>query len=206
MSDERQEVYRQIREMSADPLNVDLARPHTWMQPTTAKGLDGSETSLPRYERHLLCDENGLFPEDFKSSWEIEVLAAELKRKGTIAWYRNPSRASQDSLGVTYEDGDEIKIVRPDFIFFARLPDGAVAADIVDPHGIQFGDALPKLKGLARYAEENQGVFRRIESIAEIGGSYKLLDLTEPAVRKAVLSATSAKALYEGSAALDYSA
>jgi type III restriction enzyme len=55
--------------------------------------------------------------------------------------------------GVIYEDGDEAKIVRPDFLFFGKLPDGSVFADIVDPHGIQFGDAIPKLKGLARYAE-----------------------------------------------------
>lgn len=74
-------------------------------------------------------------------------------RNGTIAWYRNPSRASQDSLGVTYEDGTEIKIVRPDFIFFSELPDGTIVADIVDPHGIHLSDALTKLKGLARYAE-----------------------------------------------------
>ena len=31
LSDERLEVYRQIREMSTDPLDVDLARPNTWI-------------------------------------------------------------------------------------------------------------------------------------------------------------------------------
>ena len=37
LSDERQDVYRQIREMSANPMDVDLARPTTWMQPTTIR-------------------------------------------------------------------------------------------------------------------------------------------------------------------------
>lgn len=93
LSDERQEVYRELREMSADPLDVDLARPNTWLQPTTARETDGKEIDLPRFERHLLCDEDGLFPESF-NSWEDKVLLAELQREGSIAWYRNPARTS----------------------------------------------------------------------------------------------------------------
>lgn len=204
LSDERQEVYRQIRELSTAPLDVDLARPHTWLQPTTAREADGKEVDLPRFEEHMLCGEDGLFPVGFDSAWEKKVLSTELKREDNVAWYLNPSRASQDSLGVTYEDGSDIRIMRPDFIFFAKLPDGSVAADIVDPHGIHFSDALPKLKGLARYAEANKSVFRRIDAIAEIDGSYRLLDLTEASVRAAIQSATSAKALYESGIASDY--
>ncbi len=79
LSDERREVYRQIREMSTDPLDVDLARPNTWMQPTTVREADGSEVDLPCFERHLLCDEGGQFPEAFGSSWEEKVLLAELE-------------------------------------------------------------------------------------------------------------------------------
>jgi len=206
LSGERQEIYRQIREMSADPLDVDLARPHMWLQPTTAREANGTEVELPRFERHMLCDQDGLFPESFSSSWEDKVLSAELHRDGNVAWYRNPARPSQDSLGVAYIDGDEPKIVRPDFIFFARLPDARIVADIVDPHGIQFSDALPKLKGLARYAEMNKGVFRRIEGVAEVGGTLRVLDLTEPSVREAIDQATSAKALYESNIAAEYSA
>ena len=99
LSDERQEVYRQIREMSADPLDVNLARPNTWLQPTTAREADGTEVGLPLYEKHMLCDSDGLFPESFTSSWEDKVVQTELKRPGTIAWYRNPARASQDFSG-----------------------------------------------------------------------------------------------------------
>jgi len=203
LSDERQEVYRQIREMSAHPLDVDLAEPASWMQPTTVREADGSETPLPRFERHLLCAGDGMFPEDF-NSWEGDVLSAELKRAGTIAWYRNPSRASQDSLGVTYEDGGDVKIVRPDFIFFAKLADGSIAADIVDPHGTQFGDSIPKLKGLAKYAATYGETFRRIDAIAKVGEGFRVLDLKEEAVRAAVESATSVKSLYESAVADDY--
>lgn len=201
--DERKEVYRQIREMSADPLDVDLARPNTWLQPTTARQPDGKEVPLPRFEKHLLCDEAGFFPGDF-NSWEEAVVSAELQREDSVSWYRNPARTSQDSLGVTYEDGDEVKIVRPDFIFFARLGDGTVVADIVDPHGTQFGDALPKLKGLARYAEANSGVYRRIEVVAEVGSRFRIVDLTEESTRTAVMTATTIKEVYGSDVARDY--
>jgi type III restriction enzyme len=203
LSDERQEVYRQIREMSANPMDVDLARPTSWMQPTDIREANGTETPLPRFGKHLLCGEDGLFPEDF-NTWEGEVVNAELARAGTVGWYRNPSRASQDSLGVIYEDGEEPKIVRPDFVFFGQLPDGSVVADIVDPHGTQFGDAIPKLKGLARYAETFGDQYRRIEAVAKIGDKFRVLDLMEHSTRAAVAAATSIKALYESEAAADY--
>ncbi|MBJ7579305.1 DEAD/DEAH box helicase family protein [Devosia sp. MC532] len=203
LSDERQEVYRLIREMSADPLPVDLARPNTWLQMTTAKKANGTEELLPSFEKHLLCDDYGLFPGDF-NTWERRVVSDELKREGTVGWYRNPARASQDSLGVTYEEGSEVKILRPDFIFFARLPDGTVSADIIDPHGLQFGDALPKLMGLAKYAEENDGLYRRIEVFAEVGGKARVIDLTERAARAAVFSASTVKEVYESTTANDY--
>ena len=204
LSDERQDVYRQIRELSADPLPGTLARPTSWLQPTTVRKTDGTEEPLPRFAKHMLCDADSLFPDEF-NVWETKVLDAEISRANTVAWYRNPARASQDSLGITYKDGGDTRIVRPDFIFFATLPDGTIAADIIDPHGIQFGDALPKLKGLARYAEENSDAYRRIEAIAEINGVFKLLDLTEPAARAAVEAAETAKEAYESNASSEYS-
>ncbi|HEY5364438.1 MAG TPA: hypothetical protein VIJ49_09580, partial [Aestuariivirga sp.] len=204
LTDERQEAYREIREMSAHPLDVDLARPNTCMQPTTAREANGTERDLPQFEKHLLCDSDGTFPEDF-NSWEGKVVEAELQREGTIAWYRNPDRATQESLGVIYEEGDELKIVRPDFIFFSKLTDGTIVADIVDPHGTHLADALPKLKGLAKYAETNSGSYRRIEAVAKIDERYRVLDLKDNSVRVQIYAATAAKPLYSGGAAKDYS-
>jgi hypothetical protein len=203
LTDERAEVYRQLREMSAHPQEIDLARPTSWMQPMSIRDVNGQEIALPRFERHLLCAEDGLFPEDF-NSWEGDVVGAELARTGTIGWYRNPARTSQDSLGIIYMEGDEAKIVRPDFVFFSGLPNGSVVADIVDPHGIHLADALPKLKGLACYAEKFGHSYRRIEVIAKIGGKLRVLDLQEASVRVAIEAAVSIKALYESDKANDY--
>jgi type III restriction enzyme len=204
LSDDRQEAYRQIREMSSHPLDVYLARPSSWIQPTTAREPNGQETKLPCYDRHLLCDGNGLFPIDFGSTWEEKVISAELKRPETIAWYRNPDRPTQDSLGVTYLDDGDVKIVRPDFIFFAKEADGTIAADIIDPHGIHLLDALPKLKGIAKYAEANASFYRRIIAIAKIDETYRALDLSNSNVRVAIYAAASAKSLYSSKIANDY--
>ena len=84
--------------------------------------------------------------------------------------------------------------MRPDFIFFAQLPDEMIVADIVDPHGTQFSDALPKLRGLARYASTYGSSFRRVDAVAKLGDTFRVLDLKEEAVRSAVQSATSIKA------------
>lgn len=203
LSDERQDIYREIREMSPDPLDVGVAEPRTRLQPTSARNPDGTEFDLPRYERHLLCDEDGLFPELFGSDWEDKVLLAELKREGNVGWYRNPGRASQESLGVAYQESSETKIMRPDFVFFTRLPNSKIVADIVDPHSYHLADALSKLKGLAAYAEKHGAHFRRIESVAKTGNGFRVLDLTEASTRKAVTEASSAEALYNSDAAHD---
>jgi type III restriction enzyme len=203
LSDERQEVYRQIREMSAKPLDVDLARPSTWLQMTTIRKPDGTEELLPRLRKHLLCDEEGMLPVEL-NTWEENVIATEMNRDNLIAWYRNPSHASQDSLGVTYEDAGEVNIVRPDFIFFFRSPDGSIVADIVDPHGTQFSDALPKMKGLATYVENNPEVFRRVVVVAEVDKRFLAIDLSEKGARSLAMTASSIKEVYQSAAAKEY--
>lgn len=204
LSDERQEAYRLIKGMSTEPQDIDLAKPKSWMEATSAREADGSETPIPTYKHHLLCSEDGTFPTEM-NKWEIEVLQAEMPREGFQAWYRNPSRSSQDSLGIAYIDSNkQVKIVRPDFVFFTTQSDGTVVADIVDPHGTQFSDAIPKLQGLAQYAEGHPHVYRRIESVAKIGDTLRVLDLTNATVRKAVEEAKDAKALYEGPFASKY--
>lgn len=203
LPDDRQESYRQITALSTEPQDVALVRPLSRMEPTEAIEKDGTETKFPRYKHHLLCDDAGLYPAEL-GSWEDKVLAEEMNRKGFKCWYRNPQRATQDSLGIAYTKGGETQIVRPDFIFFAEGDGGKIVVDIVDPHGSHLADALPKLKGLASYAETHSKFYRRIEGVAEVGGRFRVLDLTRADVRKAILDAEDAKALYQSAAAGDY--
>lgn len=194
-----------IRAMSSDPLDVEVAEPRAQLQPTEARDPDGRVSELPLYERHLLCNAAGMFPVQFSSDWEAPVLQAELQRADSVAWYRNPGHTSPESVGVVYEDGSELKILRPDFVFFAQLPSGEVVADIVDPHGFHLADALPKLKGLADYAEKHGEHYRRVEAVAKIGSVYRVLDLTDHATRAEIRKASGAEAAYRSGVAHDYS-
>jgi type III restriction enzyme len=203
LSDERKDIYRELRELSANPLDVSLAMPRNSLQATVEVKEDGTEQTLPLYDRHLLCDEAGKFPAAF-NSWELEVLTKETQREGFLAWYRNPSSASPESLGITYpEDGQE-SIMRPDFIFFSKDKDCAVQANIIDPHGQFLADSLPKLVGLANYAESRADHFGRIEAVAKVGDAFRSLDLNDAEVRDAIRLGPSAKALFEGAKAKPY--
>ena len=202
LSDDRKESYRQIVEMSTEPQRVDLAKPESRYEATKAREND-KDILFPTWKSHLLCDKDGKYPAEFKSSWEPAVIGAEMKRTGFQFWYRNPQQPGQSSLGIAYVEDEQYKIVRPDFIFFAEQ-DGKVVVDLVDPHGLHLADALPKLKGLAIYAESYGSSYRRIESVAEACGKLRVLNLKLPDVRQAIKEATSAKGLYEGTWASDY--
>ncbi|MEO0508562.1 MAG: DEAD/DEAH box helicase family protein [Verrucomicrobiota bacterium] len=202
LPDDRQDAYRQIVALSTDPQDVDLAKPMSRFEPTKAREQDGAEVDIPTCSEHLLCDDQALYPAEL-GTWEKKVLEAEQKKEGFKFWYRNPDRPSQDSLGIAYVDNDDTRIVRPDFVFLAEA-DGEIVADIVDPHGFHLADALPKLKGLARYAEYHAADFRRIEAVADVSGTLRVLDLTRADVRVEIMKAESAEGLYKGALAGDY--
>ncbi|MBT2326488.1 DEAD/DEAH box helicase family protein [Variovorax paradoxus] len=202
LSHDRQEAYRLVNEMSSEPQDVDLVRPETKDEPGSV--LEHEKISpLPAYRHHLLCDEEGNFPVGL-NAWEKAVIETEMTRAGFCFWYRNPQQPGQSSLGVAYEAGGQYKIVRPDFIFFATQNDGTIVADIIDPHGHHLGDALPKLRGLAKYAALHAEIYRRIESIAEVDKKLRLLDLTRDDVRTAIANAQDVATLFRGEYASDY--
>ncbi|KGP23774.1 type III restriction enzyme, res subunit [Xanthomonas citri pv. fuscans] len=201
LSDDRRESYRQIVEMSTEPQDVELVKPEARFEATKSKENDKASV-LPSWKQHLLCDDAGSYPSELKG-WELAVVETECKRKGFTFWYRNPGQPGQSSLGIAYIDGDQYKIVRPDFVFFAEQ-DGKVVVDLVDPHGLHLADALPKLQGLAVYAEAHAKAYRRIESVAEVKGKLRALDLTSEEVRKAIAIAKDATSLFGGALAVDY--
>lgn len=177
-------------------------RPEAKFEPTKAR-VNDTETALPTYKSHLLCDEEGNYPAEM-NTWEVKVVETEMTREGFSFWYRNPKQPGQSSLGIAYLSGDQYGIVRPDFVFFAMQEDGTVVADIVDPHSLHLADALPKLQGLALYAETHSSVYRRIESVAEAMGKLRVVDLTKEDVRKGVAAANDAASLFTSELARDY--
>ncbi|MHA7862087.1 hypothetical protein ACX1DX_12035 [Tessaracoccus sp. Y36] len=196
LPDEQQAEYDRIEGMSTKPERISLTVPKAAQAESKAREADGTEILLPTRSMHLMAALDGTVPVDL-NSWETQVLDSEMQQPGFKGWYRNPARASKESMAIAYKDpSGDWKALRPDFIFFSQNTDGTIVADLVDPHGHHLSDALPKLRGLADFAERYGHEFRRIESVAEIGGKLRILDLTHEFVREAIMQAQDAKALY----------
>jgi type III restriction enzyme len=205
LTDERQAIYDELESMTSAPQPILLARPRTGQADTKVRDAAGNESELPTMEHHLLCDENGLVPTNL-NDWETQVLLQEMDNIGFEAWWRNPSRTAKDSLAIAYRDpaSGAYKALRPDFLFFSRRADGTIVADIVDPHGHHMSDAMPKLRGLADFAEAFGSEYGRIEAVAKVGETLRVLDLTKQSVRQSIRDASDAKAVYESEAAVNY--
>tara|TARA_R110001592_G_scaffold66925_2_gene205448 strand:- start:1956 stop:4562 length:2607 start_codon:yes stop_codon:yes gene_type:complete len=207
LSDDRRDAYREIQQLSTEPQDVNMERPVARYEATKVRE-GGVESLIPTFKAHMLCDDKGEFPAVLNGP-EADVLSTESGREGFVCWYRNPQQPGQSSLGIAYKAGDEYKIMRPDFLFFAQEPGDKVAVDIVDPHGAFLGDALAKLRGLADYAETHPDSYRRILSVDKIGGKLRALDLKSGEVRAAVAGADAnnpdaVQQLFAGSLGLDF--
>lgn len=202
LTDEQQAEYDRLEGMSLTPERVALRRPRKTQAETKERQPDGTEKPLPTSSTHLLTSQDGTYPLDL-NDWEQQVLATEENRAGFIGWYRNPDRAVKESLAIAYQDNHSWKALRPDFLFFTETPNG-IAVDLVDPHSTHLSDALPKLRGLAQFAEQHGDEFRRIESVAQVDGKLRVLDIGQAAVREAITRATDAKSLYASELAYDY--
>lgn len=198
LPDERRARYADLRALATDPVVTPISRPRVRSESTQTAG---GETVQTR-PKHLMSDETGEYPIGALRPLEVTVLDRELPF--SVAWYRNPGRASTDALAIAYQDrqGKWARLC-PDFVFFTQVGD-AIKPSIVDPHGDWIGDALPKLKGLARYAEWNGDAFHRIEAISNVNGTLRVLDLTNAKVRNFIETAADATDAYLSEHAHDY--
>lgn len=194
LSESRQSLYAEITAMSTDPQLISMALPKN-RQEETRRLVGDIMQMLDQRPLHLLADEEGMFPIGKLNPDEVQVLDTEIQRGDLLAWYRNPT-GGRDSMSIAYQDAHGAwRTLRPDFLFFVDGREGA-KANIVDPHGSWLPDALPKLRGLARFAEVYGDSFHRIESISRIDGELRVLDMTLPEVRTHVLEAIDADHAY----------
>lgn len=205
LPDERQQEYEVIRALATEPQRGDLSRPRSRMEDYRTLDDEGQEGVAPVVSGHLMSDENGEFPIATLNDWERQVVLAELDRSGSVGWYRNPSRAAVDSLGITYRDGvGNWRSMHPDFLFFNEVG-GKVRASIVDPHGHHLDDSLLKLQGLARFAAEYGQEFYRIEAVTKIDNVMRILDLQKSAVREELIQGRSTTIeYYRSDLAMEY--
>ena len=187
LPDARQQEYEDIRAMATDPQTGILRPPRTRIEGFSYEE-DGQVIASPLAPLHLMSDLNGQFPLTSLNKWEREIVLSELARPNVRAWYRNPSRAAVDSLGIAYRDDDtgNWRSMHPDFVFFHEVR-GKIVASILDPHGHHLDDALMKMKALAAYAETYGDAFHRIEALAEVDGRMRVVDMKSNARREAVM-------------------
>lgn len=144
------------------------------------------------YENHLLASEETGIAKIKLNGWESVLIEEESRRADFVCWLRNPSRASW-ALCLPYEVGGEKKSFYPDFLIVRSNPELDYVIDILEPHGNQYADNLPKAKALAEYAKKEAriGRIQLIHKSADAGGNnrFKRLDLTDMATREKVLRA-----------------
>jgi type III restriction enzyme len=205
LTDERQQEYENVRAMATDPQRGELRPPRTRIEDFADRSGD-DVVAAPVVPLHLMSDEAGNFPLTSLNSWEREAVLAELKRSDVRGWYRNPSRAAVDSLGVAYRDETtgNWRSMHPDLIFFNEI-EGRIVASILDPHGHHLADAPMKLKALAAFAKKYGDAFHRIEAMSKVDNVMRVLDMKREAVREAVLhGGEKAEDLYRSELGVDY--
>lgn len=167
-----QERFDRIKRESDRPLLTSITLP--------TRRIDDADGTV--WARHLLSDVDGNYRVRL-FDWEEHVLRVELD-SGAVAWYRNPS-SGRHSLQIPYTATGGIAGLAPDFIFISRV-EGNLTADLIDPHGTHLADAVPKLQGLTAYADSHAASYHRVQSIAKIDGTYRMLNHLDPIVRAAI--------------------
>jgi superfamily II DNA or RNA helicase len=197
------DAYRKVQEQTSAPEATTIELRANEKAPTK----DGEGNDLPTFDGHLYSNADGRYPA-LLNDWETQVVTTETDRPSFVAWYRNPARATPNSLRIAYQDdAGSWASLQVDFIVVSRRDDGTLGASIVDPHGDHLADAKAKLRALADFAEAHGDRFIRIVSIAKgTDGSLRVLDLLEPHVRAAVRDFGGAKvtALYDSAAAVPF--
>jgi len=202
LSDQRQDVYDQIKTSTTQPHSIYLRRSDNRI----AVAADNTGEKFATRRNHLTCDSDGNFPIGSLNKLELLVLDKEMGESEFIAWYRNRSSPKKDALSIAYKSGEgDWKRMLPDFLFFEKHREGSVRPSIVDPHGYHLSDALFKIRGLARYAEDFGGGFHRIDAVCMMkSGNVRVLDLKKSEIRETVFKADNAELLYESDVALNY--
>lgn len=146
------------------------------------------------YENHLLASPDTGIAKIKLNGWESALIEEEAKRADFVCWLRNPARAAW-ALCLPYDINGEKRSFYPDFLIVRKDPAVDYVVDILEPHGSQYADNLPKAKALAEYAkvEDRIGRIQLIHKTTDAGGNnkFKRLDLTDIVVRDKVLRAIS---------------
>lgn len=152
---------------------------------------------LPTLPKHVFADADGQYPVKL-NGWEFEVLSRAIQAPEVVAWYRNPSMATDAALRIPYSVDGGWRSVQPDFIVIRRDAAGHLRASVLDPHGSWLGDAEARMKAMASFAAEHADDFDEFRCIdGKDARSLKYIDLCTPAGRNAVAGSATIRALFD---------
>ncbi len=185
-SDACKRKYREIMADSAIVSEQLFAIPENIYVKEDPDGID--------YENHLLAAPDTGIARIKLNEWEAELIEEESHKAGFLCWLRNPAKSSW-ALCLPYDINGEKKSFYPDFLIIRSDPAVDYVVDILEPHGSQYADNLPKAKALAAYAKAEERI-GRIQLIHKITGPdnkncFVRLDFTDITVRDKVLRAVS---------------
>lgn len=185
-SDACKRKYREIMADSAIVSEQLFAIPENIYVKEDPDGID--------YENHLLAAPDTGIARIKLNEWEAELIEEESHKAGFLCWLRNPAKSSW-ALCLPYDINGEKKSFYPDFLIIRSDPAVDYVVDILEPHGSQYADNLPKAKALAAYAKAEERI-GRIQLIHKITGPdnkncFVRLDFTDISVRDKVLRAVS---------------
>ena len=163
LSDERQEAYRQIKANEREPEDIDLAKPTVLDAAHNRTRGRWQGNAFPDFEYHLLCGEDGAFPGEFNALGERGSERRDAAA-GVLGWYRNPP-LQPGFARHRLQRREEVKIVRPDFIFFATWTVDCRRYRRPSRHPIR--RCYAKISGFSTYAEKHAEVYRRIDVVAQ---------------------------------------
>lgn len=182
-SDACKREYRRIMADSAVVSEQNFAIPENIIVQEAA---DGKE-----YDDHLLASPETGIAKIKLNGWEADLIEEESRRGDFLCWLRNQSRAAW-ALCLPYDMNGEKRSFYPDFLIVRSDPAVDYVVDVLEPHGDQYADNLPKAKALAEYAQ-NETRLGRIQLIHKTSdaadGRFVRLELTDIAVREKVLHA-----------------
>lgn len=141
------------------------------------------------YKKHLLASPDTGVAKIKLNGWEAALINEEAARPDFVCWLRNPARAAW-ALCLPYEINGETKAFYPDFLVVRSDPAVDYVVDILEPHGNQYIDNLPKAKALAKYAQQENRIGRVQLIHKKAGGEFSRLELTDIIIRDKVLRAT----------------
>ncbi len=184
-SDSCKKKYREIMADSAEVSEQLFAIPENIHVKEDPDGIE--------YDNHLLASPETGIAKIKLNGWEADLIDEEAHRSDFLCWLRNPSRAAW-ALCLPYDMNGEKKSFYPDFLIVRSDPMVEYVIDVLEPHGNQYADNLPKAKALAEYAkaEDRLGRIQLIHKTTDASGTkFVRLDLTDIAVRDKVLRVNS---------------